>query len=509
MKELGRTKGTVWDLQRLSTLDRVNKCYFVLLTETSLAILQEFESNEPSWKSRYAVQYAPGGFYLDLSGSDDALLHQAQEEIANQLGVDLMPCSFDEIVTAIENLTAQIGLINTSLQASISASLSLSGCCSPYGDPVPASAPAQGNPQLDPPPTGFPSWAAFFAYKCSAANKIADDWIDTLDNLQSLGGLIGAIAGIALGLFLNTTLLGGLLVGLMAIGFSAGTAAAIIVGLLIALVAGGVGLFGYFAALSASMEADKQSLVCDLYDSTSTQQAKQIVLDFTSSHALGLTYEPGDDAALFQATVSGMADALFNEAVTNSLFSLDTTVEGYVGDVDCDVCTPPNACVLFRTSQVAPYHTMEIGTIVGQSGGVTSSPESGWYFPTVNDYIEIACETAGLALVADAYQQYKGVGEQKLGSAPKNATIRMNFLEAYYNGAIPGNLAHVITTQSYPQQAGVWFLGGLDKDHVLDAGPVPGTIIFRIQGGLDGVSYLRKLVLQLYDPDIPGCTQYP
>lgn len=315
-------------------------CAVLVLSEETILMAHKFISHYGYWRNRY-VQDAD---ITPFAGVTDAEWYEIQDVVDRALE-ELNMASCNEIITAIEGLTVQIGLINTSLQASINASLNVSGCCSPYGGEIPETAPDQPNPITDPPPTGFATWDDYWAYKCGVANRIADDWIGTLDNLQTLGGLVGAIAGIALGLFFNTTLLGGLLVGLMAIGFSAGAAAALIIGLLVALVAGGAGLFAYFAALSAAMESDKETLVCELFNSTSVQAAKQIVLDFTSSKALGLTYDPDDDEVLFQATVAGMADALFNETVLNGLFALDTSLEGYVGDVDCDNCAAP--CPVF------------------------------------------------------------------------------------------------------------------------------------------------------------------
>lgn len=379
-RDAKRAGGSLMDIARLSSLPD-DDCYVLLVSSRTLYLLANYADNEVNYLGRYIKEFLPGGLVDTVEAGDPE--EELVLEIANQFGLEVIPVC-EELFDALSQISAQLGLINGSIQVAAS----VDGCCTPYGAPVPDPAATEGDPDVDPPPTGFDTWDEYFTYKCKAANKIADDWIGTIDNLQTLGGVLGAISAIALAAFLNTSLLGGLLVGVMALGFSAGTAAAIVIGLLVALVAGGVGLFAYFADLSADMETDKADLVCDLFFSKSPQAAKNIVLQYTSDKALGLTYDPGDDDALFQATANGMADALFNEAVLNTLFEYDSDNDAYVGDVDCDTCINQSDWVLIPSGTYQGWTTAS-GTYgtggIDQEGGqftlnssqITSGPFTG------------------------------------------------------------------------------------------------------------------------------------
>ncbi len=321
-------------------------CHILFVSSRTLYLLANYAQNEVNFLGRYAKSFEDGGFYTAVEEGD------AQEidvlEIANRFALEVQPVC-EEIVAAIGDITAELNGIKigiddlslnlTYIRQSVDTVSQTNGCCAPTGENPPPTAPDLGDPATEDPPEDWATWAEYWTYKCRAANRIADDWIATLNSLATLSGAAGAIGAIALGLFLNTSLLGGILVGLIAIGFSAAAAAAIVIAALIAIVLGGVGLLAYFAQIGSEMDDNKDDLVCQLFYATSPENARQIIVDFTADIASDLTYDPADDDALFQAQAAVIANAIFNDALTNLLFELDEDTDAYEGTVDCDDCS--------------------------------------------------------------------------------------------------------------------------------------------------------------------------
>ncbi len=332
------------DVARLQALPD-DDCHILFVSSQTLYLLANYASSEVNFLSRYAESFTDDGYYQPVQPGD--ALEIVKNDIANRFGLEVVPVCQD-LVLAVEDIVAQLGLINTNIgeininlggiEGTINNTTQLTGCCTPYGPALPPTAPDLEDEITGDPPEDWATWALYYTYKCKAANRIADEWISSTAALGTLSGAAGAIGAIALGLFLSTSLLGGILVGLMAIGFSAVSAAALIIGALIAIVVGGTGLLAYFVTLSAEMETNKQTLVCGLYQAQSPAAAKTVLIDFTTDIAADLTYDPGDDDALFQEQLENIAEAIFNEEVTNTLFEEDTESDEYVGDIDCADC---------------------------------------------------------------------------------------------------------------------------------------------------------------------------
>ena len=336
---ISRDKAVEFDLDSLRSPQ--GREGFLCISQSTFALAYSLVLGYGYWRSRY---YKEG--VSDLEDLDDTEWEEVTDFV--DLAVEeLSMTGCSDLIDAVGDLTTQIAGIGVQM-GDLSVSLltqNQTACCSSYGSVPPDAVADEDDPDVDPPPTGFASWSAYFDYKCEAANKIVDDWIATIGNLASLSGVLGAIGIVAMGLFLQTSLLSGLLTGLMIVGFSAGVSAAIVIGALVALVAGGAGLFVYFLDLATDMESTKSDIVCDLWGSTTVEDATDLLLAFTSDTALGLTYDPADDETLFQGTVGVIADSILSPAVMNSLFEFDADVEGYAGDIDCDTaCVAPVGC---------------------------------------------------------------------------------------------------------------------------------------------------------------------
>jgi len=322
-KFVSRPKACEFDLEILQSAS--GRSGLLCISQSTWALAYSLVSFYGYWRSRYYTT-DPDGKMLELTDEEWETVTDYVDLAIEELSMsncDLMLEKLTELIDAVTSVSATLNLT-----ASIS-----SGCCSPYGTPPPDAVADEGEIGVGDPPEGFDTWEQYQEYKCSQANRIADDWIATIGNLSSIGGIVGVIAGAALAAFLNTSLLGGVLVGVMAVGFSAGTAATLIIAALIALIAGGVGLFAYFIDLSADMETDKQDLVCALYNATSVSGAITAISDFTADIAAGLSYDPGDDDSLFQSVVGDIAGAIINTSVINGLF--DGSLEPYNGELDC------------------------------------------------------------------------------------------------------------------------------------------------------------------------------
>lgn len=373
-------KGSVHDVVRLAALSG-DDCHVLFVSSRTLYLMANFAMGEVDYLGRYAKEIYDGGLIdvVDSGDTEETLVR----EIANNFGLEVIPVC-DDLTAAIEQTNIQLGLINASIQAAGV----LDGCCVPVGSPPVDDAPPLGDPDVDDPPEGFIDWPTYNTYKCRAANKIADDWIATLSNMATLGGVVATIGALALGAFFSTSLLSGILVGLMILGFSAFTAAAIIIGALILMVLSGAGLLAYFADLGQDISDTKEDLVCQLFEAQSPSEAATIVIDFTLAVAALITYDPGDDDALFQAQLSAIVTALFNSAVTNLLFELDEEINVYVGTIDCDDCPGPSALGCYwDTSDTTPFGVIVWGareTPPEWDGGADfSAGASGWCTTTV------------------------------------------------------------------------------------------------------------------------------
>lgn len=343
-----RANGSLHDVARLASLPG-DDCHILFVSSKTLYLLTNYADHEVNYMGRYVKEYLGGDLVdtIDRGDTEEA----AALLIANQFGLEVTPVC-EELVTGIGQISIQLGLINESIQE---AGLG-GGCCVPIGASPEAGEPELGDPEVDDPPADWEDWETYNTYKCRAANKLVDDWIQTLTNMATLGGAAATIAALALAAFYSTSLLSGVLVGMMLLGFNVFTAAAIIVGALVLLTLSSAGLLAYFADLAQDLTDDKEELVCLLYEAQSPGEATTIVVDFTLARAALIDYDPGDDDALFQSQLAAILGALFGADVTNLLFTLDEEINTYEGDIDCDDCPAPSALgCYYDTAEESPF----------------------------------------------------------------------------------------------------------------------------------------------------------
>lgn len=292
---------------------------FYCLSGATWVLLKGWLDYYGFWRTRYVKELETKTIEPVNDGEWSTILdalNLAESELANDMSCDLSEV-FTQLSNAIEGLTSVAG----------------GGCCSPaaYGTMPQDATDNTGDIDTQTPPTGFVDWASYQAYKCKAANKIVDDMISTIRNVGSLGGIVSLLAGAALGLFFNTSLLSGIVVGVMAIGFSAGTAAAIVIGALIAIAVAGGSEWTYFDDVADYFETYKETVVCRMFNATSPEDAR------TGMNTYLITAMASSSAS-FKEQFSGLITAILSYDVYNLLFENDSEVASYVGEIDCDDC---------------------------------------------------------------------------------------------------------------------------------------------------------------------------
>lgn len=327
---VSRAKAAEFDIGALLNAESV-KQGFLCMSASTWELCYQLVQFYGDWRSRYYWQDEATGEQFEITDEE----YNQVRDITQAALEELQMSGCEDLVSAVDNLTAQVGLINTSIQLSAS----IDGCCTPYGGIPPQTAPDLGDiVQNNQRPADFRDWTEYLGYKCNVANAIFDDYRATLAGFGTLSGAVAGISTIALAAFLQTSLLGGLLVGLMAVGFSAGAAAAIIIAALVGLVVGGTGLLAYFANVATQLDALQAQIVCSLFLSNSVQEAKSVMTDNTTTAADAVTYSAGDDL-LFKPALSGIAEAIFNTSVLNKLFERDEAYISRTNTIDCADCS--------------------------------------------------------------------------------------------------------------------------------------------------------------------------
>lgn len=213
------------------------------------------------------------------------------------------------------------------------------GCgCPPYGT-VPGEVIDQPDPETEPPPSGFADWEDYFVYKCAASNRIVDDYIATLTAVSRLFSAVLA----AFNQQVQTEIIGSALgswaaVGVMKIGYNTAINGAKVVEALVNLLIADAAYYERIDEMLALMAADKETIVCDLFQAITNGQANTSMADWQSSFYAGLTYSGPQTQAAFTTQMNVVRANLVSFPVRNVLFSYHAETASYTGAVDCDDC---------------------------------------------------------------------------------------------------------------------------------------------------------------------------
>lgn len=230
----------------------------------------------------------------------------------------------------------------------------------------------------DPPPEGYGTWdPGIDDRKCKLANMMYDDIYSVTQSLydndvQEVAGLgVGSLTAL-FGLIAAMLVSGPLSWGLAALGAIAGAIAFFLLQT--------VDLF----QLLVIMLANQEDLVCELYESTSSQEALdgfKAVLTAGGASVPMLAYL--DALQMLNGLV-----VLFFDPEGAMGEEINDRLDGFVSTIDCANCAEPSAegC-FFDTSENSPWNVITYGTFPpgwdNPGGDVYTTPALGWATTTV------------------------------------------------------------------------------------------------------------------------------
>lgn len=191
------------------------------------------------------------------------------------------------------------------------------------------------------PPEGFQTRQEYDAYKCKAARSMAVDLRRTIYNIGSIGGLIDVVT---VGIFAGTiggNAVAGAVLGLFSMGLAIGAAAAVVVAALVTLAAVSFGAFVYFGIVADNIDVDQLS--CDLYASTTEQEARTAIETAVGSATAAAGIAALDNAETFTAALNALIKAVTVAPVVGALFAFvqwveDAAAAGLIDNFDCTGC---------------------------------------------------------------------------------------------------------------------------------------------------------------------------
>jgi hypothetical protein len=282
----------------------------------------------------------------DILGDLDEQVQAIPEALITLLLGNYVTNRIDDVAEAIKDLEPHLegskeALVTISEECQFCGATGGCPCPPPaYGDIPPPEAGDPGAPGSDPPPDGFGSWPEYYLYKCSAANRMIDDYVSTL---KSVAGVMAGASFVNPALFppiISNALQGWAAVGLMKIGFETGSAAATMVDSMYVLRLTGLDYHDRINELADALFADKETVVCDLFGDLTAATARTSILDWQNSFYAGLSYTGGQTQTEFSTQMDRFRNNVFGPAVLNLLFELHEETQAYIGEVDCDECDP-------------------------------------------------------------------------------------------------------------------------------------------------------------------------
>jgi len=257
LKRLSRVFGSIFDVAALSEIPD-DDCHVIFVSGRTLYLMQHFGNNEVNFLARYADSFSDDGRYYDAVDLDSPNVDLVQR-IAQDYRLEVLDMQCTDVIAAIDNLAAQIGLINVALQNSGGC-----GCGDQTLDPGPLDDQA-----IDLSQHGG-SGANYLTYKCEYSNLIVDKVLYVIREIDAANvdvWLLGGVGG-------ATAILGGLLLAGPA-GWTAILALGVVSALLLAVIELGVDDLSDIETVLASHQDD---LVCALYDAGIAQEAKDTFL---------------------------------------------------------------------------------------------------------------------------------------------------------------------------------------------------------------------------------------
>jgi hypothetical protein len=340
LKRLSRVFGSIFDVAALSEIPD-DDCHVIFVSGRTLYLMQHFGNNEVNFLARYADSFSEDGRYYDAVDLDSPNVDLVQRT-AQDYRLEVLDMQCADVITAIDNLAAQIGLINVAIQGT-------GGCGCDGGEFDPEALDNGDVGEFD---------QAYLDGKCETANIIVDKvqyairQLDVVNiDVLLLGGISAASAVI------------GALVLAGPVGWGTVLAIGVISGILLLLAQLGVGELG---DIDTAISANQDDLVCELFSATSTEAAKTGFLDVLDGASIG---------AVGQGIVGFM---LFND-VLNQLFVPSGTYIGQTYEYLNDDYTATDCTSACDAPMVWTFATDEEGwtfTDLSDNGGAAQGEHS-------------------------------------------------------------------------------------------------------------------------------------
>lgn len=361
---------------------------------TSKSMLDAIRVLLTTYGMRYAnwvTSHTPGG-YIGVSAAQMDVIDAAISEFLEDTN-DMSFCS--ELKEAFDNLSLAFR----------------AGCCDngSYGagkDEPPGS--VNEDDELDWPP-GFDTYAEYRSYKCDIANRLIEGI--RVDAVWLAAGTLVTLAATIVVATLLTPIPGDEILAL--------------VGFCIALLLQGV-LSTVGSGLASDLSAERQELVCLLYDAVDADTAKTAVLDYLDSV---LTVS---EMGLF-ASLWGFAsvNALFDKSVLLETSPLSSPVSCGACSSECELCFATNG-----DEDINGTFTEVTPTSITMISGLTTGPTTHWgncdfnTIPIGRTFCGPAVELASYSLTgftpwgSDGYRLYdSGLVKVYHSSTPPNWSL--------------------------------------------------------------------------------------
>jgi hypothetical protein len=352
-----RPRGAIHDLARLEELS-ADRCRILCVSDRTLYLLHNFSALDIAFASRYSVDKTSDGYIAVRP--DDEQLFELYLSVVNAFRLEVldMTCDIESGLNAIADALSGLS-INISCGGGGGAGGTVVVDCienlpnehllGPPGD-------EQGDPMTDPPPDTFATWEEYFTYKCNASFFIWD----------LVRRYMVACKGFDL-MFLTANIVTPIIAGLTGILPAALTPAgfAVLVSSLLAIGAISLGAWFFMDQMIDQWDADKEAIICALYESGTSVEAVAAVANFLEDAIQAIiawgTLEPiaGEIAALLGEAFgtiagNGLVQPLFEAAIAVAAYEYDCS--------DCD--QPPAGGDIFLTAQSEPYNVLLEGSSI-------------------------------------------------------------------------------------------------------------------------------------------------
>ncbi len=173
LKNVSKTAGAVHQLDHLESIAGDTDCYALLVSSTTLAMIQAVAENEINYLSRYTRVIQDKGFYAPvLSGTPDAVI---AEGFIDLFSVEVFDMGCD-LVGAMEQ-------VESAIRAQTLAMISM-GLVDGDGDND-IHTPTDPGMEGSPPPTGYKVWDGISGTKCKGIHILIDDTVTAINELAT------------------------------------------------------------------------------------------------------------------------------------------------------------------------------------------------------------------------------------------------------------------------------------------------------------------------------------